>query len=82
MVDTLVRAGYVERRRDDEDRRVVRLYLTDAGRAKAGAAVGEIGPRWRDAFDYIDPDDEPVIRKFLVNTIERFSKLVQEERGK
>ncbi|MBV9384254.1 MAG: winged helix-turn-helix transcriptional regulator [Streptosporangiaceae bacterium] len=82
MVDTLVRDGYVERRRDDGDRRVVRLYLTDAGGAKVDAALGETVPRWHDAFDYIDSADEPVIRKFLVDTIERFSKLVQEERGK
>jgi hypothetical protein len=30
----------------------------------------------------VDPADEPVIRKFLVDTIEHFGKLVREERGK
>jgi MarR family transcriptional regulator, organic hydroperoxide resistance regulator len=80
VVDTLVRDGFVERRRDEADRRVVRLYLTPAGRQRVGMAMDEIGPRWHGVFDYIDPDDEPVIRKFLVDTIERFSKLVREER--
>lgn len=33
MVDRLVRRGFVERSRDDQDRRVVRLALTDEGQA-------------------------------------------------
>jgi DNA-binding MarR family transcriptional regulator len=81
VVDTLVRAGYVERRREPADRRVVRLYLTAAGRRKVEEAVSLIGPKWQDAFGYVDPADEPVIRKFLVDTIDRFGTLIREERG-
>jgi DNA-binding MarR family transcriptional regulator len=81
VVDTLVRDGYVERRREPADRRVVRLHLTDAGRRKVEEAIMTIGPRWQDAFGYVDPADEPVIRKFLVETIERFGTLLREERG-
>ena len=33
LVDQLEKAGFVERRRTDLDRRVVRVWLTDAGRA-------------------------------------------------
>jgi hypothetical protein len=40
-----------------------------------------IGPKWRDAFGYVDPADAPVIRKFLVDTIDRFGTLIREERG-
>src|SRR5215467_741549 len=39
VVDTLVRDGYVERRRDPGDRRVVRLHLTEIGRQKVADAV-------------------------------------------
>src|SRR5437016_4253929 len=81
VVDTLVRDGYVERRREPADRRVVRLHLTDTGRQKVEEAISLIGPRWRDAFDYVDPADEPVIRKFLIDTIDRFGTLIREERG-
>jgi DNA-binding MarR family transcriptional regulator len=81
VVDTLVRDGYVERRREPADRRVVRLHLTDTGRRKVEEAISLIGPRWRDAFSYVDPADEPVIRKFLVETIDRFGTLIREERG-
>lgn len=82
VVDTLVRDGYVERRRDPGDRRVVRLYLTEPGRQKVAESVSLLAPRLQGAFDYVDPADEPVIRKFLTDTIEHFGKLVREERGK
>ena len=81
VVDTLVRNGYVERRREPTDRRVVRLHLTDAGRRKVEEAISLIGPRWQEAFGYVDPADEPVIRKFLIQTIDRFGALIREERG-
>ena len=81
VVDTLVRDGYVERRREPTDRRVVRLHLTNAGRQKVEEAISLIGPRWQEAFGYVDPADEPVIRKFLIDTIERFGTLIREGRG-
>ena len=81
VVDTLVRDGYVERRREPADRRVVRLYLTEAGREKVEEAISLIGPRWQEAFGYVDPADEPVIRKFLADTIDRFGTLIREGRG-
>lgn len=81
LVDTLVRDGYVERRRDQSDRRVVRLHLTGRGRSQVMQTVAGLAPRWRDAMDYVDPADEPVIRTFLLDTIERFGTLVQKERG-
>ena len=81
VVDTLVRDGYVERRREPADRRVVRLHITDTGRQKVEEAIKLIGPKWHDAFGYVDPADEPVIRKFLLETIDRFGTLIREERG-
>ena len=81
VADTLVRDGYVERRREPADRRVVRLYLTDAGRRKVEEAISRVGPKLQAAFGYVDPADEPVIRKFLIDTIERFGTLIREERG-
>jgi DNA-binding MarR family transcriptional regulator len=81
VVDTLVRDGYVQRRREPTDRRVVRLHLTDPGRRKVEEAIMRIGPRWQEAFGYVDQADEPVIRKFLMDTIDRFGTLIREERG-
>jgi MarR family transcriptional regulator, organic hydroperoxide resistance regulator len=81
VVDTLVRDGLVERRRDDEDRRVVRLYLTGEGRRKLDEARTILAPKWKDAFDYVAPGDEAAVRKFLADTIERFGLLIRKERG-
>jgi DNA-binding MarR family transcriptional regulator len=81
VVDTLVRDGLVRRERDYADRRVVRLFVTERGLDKLVEILAQVGPGWREAFDYVDPADEPVIRKFLIDTIERFSTLIRKERG-
>jgi DNA-binding MarR family transcriptional regulator len=82
VVNTLVREAYVERRPDEKDRRVVRLYVTDAGRAACQAYADSAGPKWQHAFSFLDAADEPVVRKFFLQMIEQFSTLVREERGK
>jgi len=45
VVNTLVREGYVERRPDPGDRRVVRLYVTDEGRRICADYLALAGPR-------------------------------------
>ena len=82
VVNTLVREGYVERRRDPGDRRVVRLYVTDKGRQICEDYLMLAGPHWRSAFDFVNPADEPVIRKFFIDMISQFSELTRKERGR
>ena len=82
VVNTLVREGYVERRRDSGDRRVVRLYVTDKGRRICEDYLMLAGPQWRSAFDFVSPADEPVIRKFFIDMISQFSELTRRERGR
>jgi DNA-binding MarR family transcriptional regulator len=82
VVNTLVREGYVERRSDAGDRRVVRLYVTDQGRQICEEYLALAGPHWRAAFDFVSPADEPVIRKFFIDMIGRFSELTRRERAR
>jgi len=82
VVNTLAREGYVERRRDAGDRRVVRLYVTDKGRRICQDYLALAGPHWRAAFSFVSPDDEPVIRRFFIDMIGRFSELTRKERGR
>jgi DNA-binding MarR family transcriptional regulator len=82
VVNTLVREGYVERRRDPGDRRVVRLYVTEKGRQICEDYLMMAGPHWRAAFDFVNPADEPVIRKFFIDMIGQFSELTRKERGR
>jgi DNA-binding MarR family transcriptional regulator len=82
VVNTLVREGYVERRQDPGDRRVVRLYVTEKGRQICEDYLRLAGPHWRAAFDFVSPADEPVVRKFFIDTIGQFSELTRKERGR
>lgn len=78
VVNTLVRDGFVERRPDDSDRRVIRLYITDSGRAIVGQYVTQAAPQWRKAFDFTGPDDEAVVRRFFVQLIGHLGQLTRE----
>lgn len=82
VVSTLVKEGYVERRPDPADRRVVRLHVTDKGKGACQEYLTLAGPRWRNAFDFVTEEDEAVVRRFFVQMIRRFSTLAREERGK
>jgi DNA-binding MarR family transcriptional regulator len=81
VVNTLVKDGFVERKPDEDDRRVVRLYITDPGRALISYYVPQAAARWRKAFDFVDEADEAVVRGFLIQTIDHLSQLLREERG-
>jgi DNA-binding MarR family transcriptional regulator len=80
VVNTLVRDGFVERRPDETDRRVVRLYITEQGRAVVTYYVTQAAPKWRQAFDFVDKADEAVVRTFFVQMISHLGQLVREER--
>jgi DNA-binding MarR family transcriptional regulator len=81
VVNTLVRDGFVERRADAADRRIVRLYITEQGRAVITYYVSQAAAWWRKAFDFVDSDDEAVVRKFFIQMINHLSQLMREERG-
>ncbi|KWW99361.1 hypothetical protein TH66_09850 [Carbonactinospora thermoautotrophica] len=77
IVDTLERDGLVERRRDGKDRRVVRLHITEAGRELVAECQRELESRWSEPFDFIEPEHAPVIRDFLITSIERLGALLK-----
>ena len=81
VVNTLVRDGFVERKPDETDRRVVRLYITDQGRTVITYYVSQAAAWWRKAFDFVDSDDEAVVRRFFIQMINHLSQLMREERG-
>jgi MarR family transcriptional regulator, organic hydroperoxide resistance regulator len=80
VVNTLVRDGFVDRRPDETDRRVVRLYITEQGRAVVTYYVSQAAPKWRKALDFVDKEDEAVVRRFFVQMISHLGQLVREER--
>lgn len=76
IVSTLEKAGYVSRERDQSDRRVVWLRLTEPGAVRAK----QIGARVREAnaemMRHLTPEVEAALRGFLITVIE--NDLVQE----
>lgn len=82
VVNTLARDGFVERKPDEADRRIVRLYLTDQGRAVITYYVTQAAPQWRKAFDFANEADEAVVRRFFVQMIGHLGRLMREERGR
>jgi DNA-binding MarR family transcriptional regulator len=82
VVNTLVKDGFVERRADPADRRVVRLHITDEGRALITYYVSQAGGKMRKAFDFVDEEDEAVVRRFFVQMIGHLDQLMREERGR
>jgi DNA-binding MarR family transcriptional regulator len=78
IVSTLEKAGYVTRERDESDRRVVWLRLTETGAVRAR----QIGARIRDAntevMHHLSPELESAMRGFLIAVIENDLVLFQE----
>jgi DNA-binding MarR family transcriptional regulator len=78
-VDHLARAGWIERRRDTADRRLVHLALTDTGqrqlRQVQEAADREIEP----LLDGLAGTDAPAVRRFLNETVSRLQEMEVED---
>jgi DNA-binding MarR family transcriptional regulator len=72
VLETLEGDGLVRWRTDRADRRRNQLYLTPLGRhrlAEARAAVGDVyAGRW----EHLDPADERVVRRFLIDAVRVF----------
>ena len=49
LVDQLEQAGMVQRKRNDPDRRIVRVWLTEAGRQSQAELIPKLS-RWEDAL--------------------------------
>lgn len=76
-VDHLERSGWIERCRDEDDRRLVRLALTTAGRRQLQQVRTEAGSQMEPMLDHLAPSDEAAVRRFLLDTVARFQALEQ-----
>jgi MarR family transcriptional regulator, organic hydroperoxide resistance regulator len=73
LVDQLEQAGLVERRRHDTDRRIVRVWLTEAGRKCEAELVPELS-RWENALHqgllpHHPPEEIAAFRRVLATLI-------------
>jgi DNA-binding MarR family transcriptional regulator len=76
VVDELVRAGWVERRRSEEDRRVVVLSMTPAGRRLVAELWYQLGQRTTEATRAIPRKEIEVTARVLSSFGSRTDGLV------
>jgi DNA-binding MarR family transcriptional regulator len=74
-VGHLERSGWIERRRDVADRRLVRLALTDTGRRQLRQAEDAAASRMEPLLDHLGPAEERIVRRFLLATVLRLQAL-------
>lgn len=74
-VDHLERSGWIERRRDDSDRRLVRLALTDTGQHQLLWVRRAAAERMEPVLGDLGAADEALVRGFLLDTMARFQRL-------
>ena len=79
VVDALENSGDIRRDRDPEDRRVVRLYLTDVGRLRFGATAGVVAAAFRDRMPLPSQADEKIIRGYLLDVLAALGAPAPEE---
>ncbi|HEY8346578.1 MAG TPA: MarR family transcriptional regulator [Symbiobacteriaceae bacterium] len=67
MVDSLVAEGYLERRPDPADQRLIRLFPTDLARSRLDALESRIREEWAQVTaELSQADTEAVVRSFRV----------------
>jgi DNA-binding MarR family transcriptional regulator len=71
VVDRLERMGLVERRRDEEDRRVVQLHLTDLGRERHKGFEALIESRLHSLLGLLDAGDQATLVELFERIAER-----------
>jgi DNA-binding MarR family transcriptional regulator len=72
IIDRLVSAGLVERRKSETDRRVIKVSLTELGEEKLAQAPELLQPEFRRAFESLEPWEQQMLTSALV----RISRLM------
>lgn len=73
-VDHLERSGWIERHRDQSNRRLVQLALTGAGQRQLTAVQQSAYEQMEPMLDRLSAADEPIVRRFLIETVTRIQR--------
>jgi DNA-binding MarR family transcriptional regulator len=68
------KAGLVERRPDEEDQRISRVYLTDAGRAKRESVEDAWRALEEEALEGFTPEERALLSRFLLRLRENLQR--------
>lgn len=72
VIDTLERAGYVTRVRDENDRRVVWLTVTDQGRTRGMEISAQLHAAYPPTRLEQDPAKAAIVREYLIELISTY----------
>jgi DNA-binding MarR family transcriptional regulator len=73
MLQRMEEAGLVVRRRDEDDNRLVRVYLTDGGREKERASQAQFRQLEETIFAGISPEKRATLRQVLKQMLQNMS---------
>jgi DNA-binding MarR family transcriptional regulator len=71
IIDRLARAGLVERKRHPEDRRAIRICLTDKGKSVGDEIRARVEPENRSFLSILTPEEEMIFRTLLRKVVSR-----------
>ena len=78
MVRRMAKAGLIERRKDEDDLRISRVYLTDAGRETRDKVEVIISKLHRECFDGLDLAEQESLKALLMKVK---ANLLKETKG-
>jgi DNA-binding MarR family transcriptional regulator len=78
MVKRMEQAGFVTRRRDAEDERVSRVYLTDAGRAVLAEMEAVIHQTETIMFDGFALEERVLLRRLLTHVYDNLQEAISQ----
>ncbi len=70
-LNALEKRGLVERKQDPEHGRIRQVFLTDEGRAVAGAVVSDAIAAHERVFGVLSPDEQQQLRTLLARIVEQ-----------
>jgi DNA-binding MarR family transcriptional regulator len=73
LINPLEGAGYIERLQDPNDRRIVRIALTDKGTQVAAALISEVQENLMSLVNYLGEEDSKTLIRLMSKAIEYFS---------
>lgn len=74
VVDALERAGSVTRKRDGVDRRVVRVAISAAGRARFAAASAQVARTFGERLPQPPPEHDAIVRGYLLSVLDALDR--------
>lgn len=72
LADRMIRLGLLERRVDEQDKRINRLWLTEHGREVVGRARAELAPFNQTLAEGFSEAEMQVVSRWLAAVVQRF----------